>query len=236
MTEDEIRLLLDELEELLMSLDLDFVVTQERVLAAEGVSKAGAELGERAEGEVFDFGVSAPLSSDGPWRQPALPLETEKRSTKKVRFTNEDVRVTPLDVRERLANLLDLIEVATAGTLAMERSVYDQIAALRGQAASGSAQQWEDGVNPSRATDWAELWDGTIVFADPPEAELRGTSQESWTLAIGSDFRASTEHAANVVALVESLREQAGVSRGGWLTRGVADGVEDVWAPTKGTS
>ncbi|WP_394621501.1 hypothetical protein JNUCC0626_21085 [Lentzea sp. JNUCC 0626] len=39
-----------------------------------------------------------------------------------------------LSPRERLANLLDLVEAATSGVLAMERFVHDEITALRDQA------------------------------------------------------------------------------------------------------
>ena len=205
MTDDEITTLIAELESLLRDLGLDFIVNQERVLAAEGESKAGAELGDSVAVERY------------------FELQTLPR---RVRFTSEDIRVTPLNPRERLANLFDLVEAATAGALAMERFVHDEVTALSNQATSASTQ----------VPGWAEVWDGTVVFADPPEAELRGTSRESWRLAIGEEFGAAAEHATNVVALIESLREQAGVHRGERLVRAAADGAENVWAPAKGAS
>lgn len=218
MTEEEIALLLAELESLLSDLSLDFIVTQERVLAAEGVSKSGQELWERPE---VQQGLAPTLDEGFTWGTP-----------RNVRFKSDDVLVTPLDVRSRLAVLLDLVEVATAGTLAMEQFVHDEIATFRDLTAPEQAATGEQQFR--RTGDGVESWDGTIVFEDPPEAELRGSSQEAWTLAVDSAFDSATSHAANVVALIESIREQAGVLRGTWLSRGVGDNTADVWAPTKG--
>ncbi|WP_394617332.1 hypothetical protein JNUCC0626_48350 [Lentzea sp. JNUCC 0626] len=119
-----------------------------------------------------------------------------------------------------LPNLLDLIEAATGGTLAMERFVHGELAVLRELATPGTP---------------ASGWDGTVEFADPPEAELRDSDRSTWTLAVGREFEEAARHAADVVALIDALREQAGVRRGTRLTRGVADGAEDVWAPVRGT-
>lgn len=208
MTEDEIDQLLRKLEELLKELGLGFVVEQERVLAAEGVSKSGADL---------SFPVSLEQQR---YEQLEAPLQIRQFPGRPPKFNSDDVRVTPLDVRARLGLLLDLIEVATAGTLAMERSVHTEIKTLRDLAESR----------------WAESWNGTVTFANPPEAEWRGETQEPWTLVVGAPYDRSAAHAANVVSLVESLREQADVPRGAWLTRVGVDGADGVWVPTKGES
>jgi hypothetical protein len=207
-TEDEIEQLIAAIEELLGDLELDAIVTQERVLASEGEVRSGDDLGGRSDAIAAGRSYHV-MTTEEPSLDLAIPQYDEKSrpgQKPRLRFTKDDVRVTPLDARARLRNLLDLIEVATAGTLAMERFVHDEVTDL--------------------ATDG-------IVFVDSPESELRGVTQAPWTLAIGSDFQTATTHAANVVSLLESLRIHAGVGRGQEMSRRVDNGddTEDSWIP-----
>lgn len=206
MTDEEIGQLLEGLEELLRELGLGFIVEQERVLAAEGVSKSGA-----------DLSIPDVVEHQRYW-QPEASLSGQRRSARAPKFNAKDVQVVPLDVRARLGLLLDLVEVTTAGTLAMERAVYAEIASVRDVDESG----------------WAGSWDGTVTFASPPEVEFRGEPQENWTLAVDATYDSSLAHAARVATLVESLRALAGVSRGERLVR--VDGADSRWEPAGGAS
>lgn len=121
MTEEELAQLLTELEDLLQELGLDFVVNQERVLAAEGVSTSAKDLNRQTSDDLL-----APSVFEG-------VIETEsavsgtRSSFRRPTLKNTDVLVRPLSSRERLAILLDLVEVTTAGTLAMEQLVQVEI-------------------------------------------------------------------------------------------------------------
>ncbi|MFC3453059.1 hypothetical protein [Amycolatopsis speibonae] len=55
----------------------------------------------------------------------------------------------------------------------------------------------------------------TITFDSPPEAELRGTSVESWTL---SERRAAVPAVAEVVGVIHELRAVTELPRGEWLS------------------
>lgn len=235
MTEDEIDLLLVELEELLSGLNLDFIVAQERVTAAEGITKLGAEFARAGESDPFysQFMSMDTLPSEPDenilfegFRQSARTIPRKQRPKK------DDVFVAPLDNHARLTLLLDLIEVATAGTLAMERYVHDELAALRDLTYDGPGSEMDAAIDATQR-EWAEFWNGTVIFADPPEAELRRSSQQSWIIAINSAFNEKVARARAVFELIESLRARAGVSRGDWLARGAPDG-GDAWSPGKG--
>lgn len=207
MTDDEIEQLIAEIEDLLGDLELDAIVAQERVLASEGEVRSGDDLGGRTDAITAGRSYRT-VATEEPSLDLAIPEYDEmprtERKPQRIRFTKDDVRVTPLDARARLRNLLDLIEVATAGTLAMEQIVHDEITSLTA---------------------------GGIVFVDSPEAELRGVRQEPWTLAIDSEFLTATAHAVDIVSLLDSLRAQTGVDRGQELSRRVDDDTADSWKP-----
>lgn len=211
MTDQEIAQLLAELENLLSELGLDFIVSQERVLAAEGESKSPIEVvrreseGSRQFAEVLQVG-GRPSTVPSIGRGRELPA----RSTQRLRFKNSDRAVIPLAPPDRLALLFDLIEVATAGTIAMERNVYGQLDELRRAMIDQSAS------SPETAT--PRTWDGTVIFTNPPEAELRAEMLSSWKLATAEELRTVTARAQTVIALLDDLRAQAGLSRGSWLS------------------
>lgn len=149
--------LLAELEQLVEDAGFGFVVAQERVIAAEGRSLTSDEVSQ---------------------------LDLAARGQRD-RLSKSDVFVRPLDVRSRLGLLLDLIEVATAGTVEMERAVVANLGA-------------------------------TITFDSPPEAELRGTSVESWTLS--EQMAAAAPSVAEVVGVIHELRAVTELPRGEWLS------------------
>lgn len=126
MTEEELAQLLVELEELLQELDLDFVVNQERVLAAEGVSTSAEDL-DRQTGD--DLVAPSAFADVLPARtvEGGAALPGARSSFRRPSFKKTDVLIRPLSTRERLAILLDLVEVTTAGTLAMEQLVHVEI-------------------------------------------------------------------------------------------------------------
>lgn len=210
MTDEEIAQLLAELEKLLSELELDFIVIQERVLAAEGESRSPAEIvrgesgGSRQFAEMMQVGRPSAASDTG-WQR-----EVPAKSTQTPRFKNSDAVVIPLDLRDRLAILFDLIEVATAGTIAMERDVHDLLDELRREIIDQSTSA------PEAAA--PQTWDGTVIFTNPPEAELRGQMLSSWKLTTVEALTAGTARAQTVIALLDGLRAQAGLSRGSWLT------------------
>jgi hypothetical protein len=227
MDEEELAQLLADLEQMLAELELDFIVAQEQILGAEGVSLEFT--GTRAGGDTGDLYLNE-----------ILPRETAPRSRPvdergyagptgrgAPRFKKGDVALTPLDVRDRLAVLLDLIEVATAGTLAMERDVSDQLEEFRQLSFADP-----DGATVETAAGdaWVESWDGTIVFDNPPEAALRGPVVPPWKLPDEETSQAKMASARTVIATLDELRQAAGVSRGKWLAPyGKPSTVGDVW-------
>jgi hypothetical protein len=145
MTEEERTRLLFALEQILERLGLGFVVAQERVIAAEGRSLTSEEL--TTHGQALDIGSTSGGFTDrqSSGRTASLwDMDEAVPSVGKERLKSGDIVVTPLDVRSRLALLLDLVEVATAGTVAMEQVVVDELR--------------------------ADSTDGLLAFEEPPEA------------------------------------------------------------------
>lgn len=209
MTDEEIAQLLAELEKLLIDLGLDFIVMQERVLAAEGQSWSPADIvrgesvGSRQFTEMLQVGRPSAAPASG-W-----PQEVPAKSIQTPRFKNSDAVVIPLVPRDRLAILFDLIEVATAGTIAMEWNVHDQLDELRRRVLDQSTSALEAAT--------LQTWDGTVIFTNPPEAELCDQMLSSWKLATVEVLTAATARAQTVIELLDGLRAQAGLSRGSWL-------------------
>ncbi|MEV6350997.1 hypothetical protein [Actinoplanes sp. NPDC051851] len=230
MNEEEIARLLADLEQLMAELGLDFIVTQERVLGAEGVSleftgaRGGGDIGERYLDQIMPREASPrarAVDERGAFRMENLGTP---------RFRKGDVALTPLDVRDRLAILLDLIEVATAGTLAMERDVSAQLEEFR---QLSLAQHDSATVENLADVEWAQTWDGAVIFEDPPESEVRGAVAPPWKLPDEQLLQAQMSRARSVVELLDGLREAAGVSRGKWLAQyGKTANTGDVWNMT----
>ncbi|WP_158684551.1 hypothetical protein [Amycolatopsis orientalis] len=204
MTEEECARLLFALEQRLQRLGLGFAVAQERVIAAEGRSLAPEEL---AQGPDFDTRSRSSGSVSGRSTGAAASLwdlAEPVPAAGKERLKSGDVVVAPLDVRSRLALLLDLVEVATAGTVAMEEAVVEEFSVVSA--------------------------DGRLTFEDPPEAELRGQAVEPWALTVDAVGVQARQRAADVVALVDELRQLAGVPRREWLSPYGRDDSSYAWS------
>lgn len=171
MTEEELASLLSALEQGLIQAGLSSLVNQERIVASEGKAE---ELTTR---DVAQLHLEWP-------RQRTVPRSRAKAG---------DVRVRPLGAAERLAELLDLVEVAVGGTYAIEIHLRDDLkAALDGDENS---------------------WDGQVVFADPPESALVGTSPQEWILPDQLTLRQRASAAREVILLINQLRDQAELPR-----------------------
>lgn len=171
MREDELADLLNALEQGLSGNGLSSLVTQERISAVEGkVEKPTTQ-------DITE--LRDDWSRQGVGRTP--------------RVRADDLRIRPLTVSERLAELLDLVEAAVGGTYAIEMRLRDDLkAALNAETGS---------------------WDGQVVFADPPESELSETTAGEWTLPDQSSLRQREAAVQEVISLVNRLREQAELPR-----------------------
>jgi hypothetical protein len=171
--EDELASLLNILEQGLIEASLSSLVNQERISAVEGKTE---------ELTVEDMaGLRDEWSRRGMGRTP--------------RVRADDVRIRPLTVGERLAELLDLVEVAVGGTYAIEIRLRDDL---------------KTGLDADAD---ANTWSGQVVFADPPESELSGASQREWTLPDQSALRQRGTAVREVILLINQLREQAELPR-----------------------
>jgi hypothetical protein len=171
MNEDELASLLNALEQGLSNVGLSSLVTQERISAVEGkAEKPSAQDLAELQDDWFGRGI---------------------RRTPRARA--DDVRIRTLTVGERLAELLDLIEVATGGTYAIEMRLRDDLKA---------------GLDAENSS-----WDGGVVFADPPESELSETTTGEWALPDQSVLRQREAAVRAVIVLVNQLREQTELPR-----------------------
>jgi hypothetical protein len=171
MNEEELASLLSALEQGLSGVGLSSLVTQERISAVEGKA-------EKPSSEEI-----AELRDD--WSRRGIGRTPRVRA--------DDMRVRPLTVSERLAELLDLIEAAVGGTYAIEMRLRDDLKAAL-DAETGS-------------------WDGQVVFAEPPESELSQATTGEWTLPDQSILRQREGAVREVILLVNRLREQAELPR-----------------------
>lgn len=230
MTDEEIEQLLNSLEQLLIEVGLAFVVTQERVLAAEGVSQSPVDtLRAGPDGGAHRFGPEAAPFGDvrGASAMEAQYLPTTRQLGRTPRFKRSDVVVTPLDPRTRLGILFDLIEVATAATLAMEHDVRRQFEQLR-RVSAHRQDSVHDLAAPGQARFWGEAWNGAIVFTDPPEAELRDQRRPTWTLESVEARQGSVLRTRALIETLDALRAETSVARGPWLNA-YGDGDEENW-------
>jgi hypothetical protein len=112
------------------------------------------------------------------------------------RMKGSDAVRRPLSAAERVALLLDLIEVVTAGTVEIE-------AVVRGELDYALSQ--------------SSPIEHTVRFSPPEEALLRGESDTSWELPGASTLAVERESAQAVVNTLDQLRAAADVQRGSWL-------------------
>lgn len=171
MNEDELADLLSALEEGLIQAGLSSLVNQERISAVEG------RVEEVTHAEVIEL--------------------RRERSQGRLRrapgVKPGDVRIRPLSVSERLAELLDLVEVAVGGSYAIEAHLRDDLKAAL-----------EDGQQD---------WNGQVIFADPPESELITGTRRGWMLQDQSALRQRSAAVARTISLVNQLRDLAELRR-----------------------
>lgn len=171
MDEGEIANLLDELEQGLTQAGFSSLVNQERIAALEG----------KVEG-VTDQEFAG-LRHE--WSQRGLGRPPRARA--------DDVRIRPLTVRERLAELLDLLEAAVGGTYAIETHLRDD---LKNALGSDSA-----------------AWNGQILFANPTESELGPLEQREWAVPEQSTLTRRAASVREVILTINQLRQRAELSR-----------------------
>ena len=190
MNEEELASLLSILEQGLIQAGLSSLVDQERIVTSEGKPE------ELTTGDVAQ-----------------LHLEWSRRRTApRSRAKAGDVRVRPLGVGERLAELLDLVEVAVGGTYAIEVRLRDDIkAALDGE---------------------EHNWDGQIAFTDP-ETALVGASSQEWVLPDQLTLQQRVSAVREVILLINQLRDQAELPRSELLqsATGPDEGHNDLAVP-----
>lgn len=166
--EDEVSRILDDLETILEELGYSAVVEQERRAAAAG------RVVETTKEDRARYGTRGQ-------GRPEIG----------------DVRRTPLTARERLAMLLDLVEVAVGGTFSIEERVLDF--ALTHFAGSVS-----EGRTPTFRPDSAE---GFAVADD-----------RQWALPDREVLESRREHVRQVLNDLDELRNAVGVERDPILT------------------
>jgi hypothetical protein len=169
--EEEMVNLLSALEQGLIQVGLASLVDQERIVASEG------------RAEELTTGDVAELHRE--WsRQRRGPTSSAKAG---------DVRVRPLGTAERLAELLDLVEVAVGGTYAIEVRLRDNLKVA--------------------LDDDEHSWDGQITFVDPVESAPLAASSQQWTLPDQPTLEQRASSVREVIMLINQLRDQAELLR-----------------------
>jgi hypothetical protein len=169
--DDELASLLNSLEDRLGPVGLSSLVNQERILASEGIIE------EVTHAEAAELRLNWSRSRTG--RAPSVNAG--------------DVRIRPLGVRERLAELLDLLEIAIGGSYAIEVHLRDDLKASS-----------DEDLLP---------WNGQVVFANPPESALVTTEGHEWTLPDQSTLQQREAAVRQVVSLINQIREVAELPR-----------------------
>lgn len=174
MNEDELANLLNGLEEGLARVGLSSLVNQERISAVEGTVE------EVTQAEVDELRRE--------WSQ--------QRSARAPSVKVGEIRIRPLGAGERLAELLDLVEVAVGGTYAIEVQLRDDIKA---------------------ALDVGENWTGQVIFVDPPESQPVTATRPEWSLPDQATLRQREPAVRQVISLINQLRDQAELPGSEWL-------------------
>lgn len=206
--------LLEDLELLLERLGLHFIVNQERTLASEGEPQL-AKYSKTTWSQHEDFPFEAPSERASRWNiedevTRALEVTKGREAAARRPYRKDDVVITQPGPAERLATLIDLIEVATAGSVAMELALIDLLKDLtRSTAGHTSARGEEKGA-------WIATWQGRVIFDAPPEADLRNERRSTWTVT-DSQPNAAVANASAVTDILDRLRAEIGVQRGAWL-------------------
>jgi hypothetical protein len=170
MNEDELANLLSALEQGLIQVGLSSLVNQGRISAVEGTVE-----------EVTPEDVEE------------LRRQWSQHSSGRIPGARDgDIRVRPLGVSERLAMLLDLVEVAVGGTYAIEVNLRDDLKA---------------------ALDEGENWNGQVIFADPPESQPTTALRPEWELPDQATLQQREAAVRDVILLINQLRDQAELPR-----------------------
>jgi hypothetical protein len=188
-TEEELVSILNTLEQGLVDADLSPLVSQEQVAAAEG--KAEEPTAEDVEGVRQQWAVRG-------LKRPSRPRAV-------------DVRIRPLDTGERLAHLLDLLEISIGGSYAIEMHLRDDLK---------SALDSESGLATADYRD--HRWNGQIIFADPAEGASAVTGPEEWSLPEQQSLQRREPAVRQVISLIDQLRNNIGVRRSDYLESAVA--------------
>jgi hypothetical protein len=168
--EDELARLLEALEQGLIRTTLSSLVDQERITAAEGTIE------ELSEDQVTSLRREWSVH---PGRAPSLNVG--------------DIRIRPLSTGERLARLLDLLEIAIGGSYAIETRLRDEIKVDLDADADG--------------------WTGQIIFAGLVTTQPRVTADDQWDLPDQSVLEEREPAVRQVILMIDRLRELAGVAR-----------------------
>ena len=186
MTEEELIGTLNILEQALDGVGLSSLVDQEQVAAAEG--KAEEPTSEDVEAVRQEWAV----------------LGVKRLSRPRA----GDVRIRPLDTSERLAQLLDLLEIAIGGSYAIETH-------LRGDLKSAL----DDESDSATADSSSDQWDGRIIFADPAEDSSSVTGLEEWSLPDQRFLQQREPAVRQAISLINQLRDSIGVRPSNYLDR-----------------
>jgi hypothetical protein len=189
-TEDELRTLLDGLEQGLVGTDLSPLVEQERITAAEG--KAEEPTAEDIEGVRQERASQGLKRTSGP--------------------RSGDVRIRPLDAGERLAQLLDLLEVAIGGSYAIETHLRQDLKTALGE---------------SSTVQIAHEWNGQVVFSVPAESAIEEGDQAEWRLPDQAMLEQREAAVRRAILLINQLRGMAGIPRSDYLQLASTDDSTD---------
>ena len=169
MDEEETAEILLSVERMLEIHGLSALVVQERMAAAEGRPV-----------EVTRENIGRPSGGRKRLDEPAIG----------------DVRREPVTNSERLANLLDLLEIAVGGTFALEERVL------------GMAEEMLH-LEPSDQA--------AVSFAAPPEEMSMFGEDRQWFIPTLQDIEGRRESVGTALQIIDELRDQVGTTRSRWL-------------------
>jgi hypothetical protein len=184
-TEEELVDLLNTLEQGLNEVGLSSLVDQERIAAVEGKAEE-------------------PTTEDIEAVHREWALQGVKRPT---RPRSNDVRIRPLDASERLAQLLDLLEVAIGGSYAIETHLRNDL---------------KTALDEPSGDEVTHAWNGEIVFTVPAEPGFAENDRTEWSLPDQKTLKQREASVRQVILLINQLRNEIGVHRSPYLERATA--------------
>jgi hypothetical protein len=184
-TEEELVALLNTLEQGLNEVGLSSLVDQERIAAVEG----------RAE---------EPTAEDIEAVHREWALQGLKRPT---RPRSNDVRIRPLDASEHLAQLLDLLEVATGGSYAIETHLRNDL---------------KTALDEPSGEEVIHAWNGEITFTAPARPGFDVIDRTEWNLPDQKTLEQRGASVRRVILLINQIRNEIGLDRSPYLERATA--------------